>query len=465
METGTYPRPAFPVAWVLGAGISGEAAALLLAHRGWAVTVLDGAPADKLADAATRLRPAGIVLVPETGILPPGAPGVAVVSPGLPSGAPLRVAAAQRGISLISELELGARHLRCPMVAVTGSKGKSSLVKVIADTLRLAGRKALPGGNYGTALSALADTESGLDWAVVECSSFQLEDVVDFRPRLAVFLNLSPDHLDRHGTMDAYRDIKLRLFERQDGDDVALLPSTQADGGIKATFAAKYRRPFETFGMEANAVWQYAPGAILRRTGTPVRIDLRGSPFDNEVLGPAAAAGVAVLWHAGVAPEAISEGFRTYVPLDHRMQPVATVNGVRYVNDSKATSLTALRAAVRMVSGPVRLIAGGRLKEEMTLTAKELLTAGVEKAYLIGECAGEMAAVWSPELAVEVCGTLGVAVEHAARDAGPGDTVLLSPGTASFDQFRNFQERGTVFANLAHRLEAVASGRTEETSK
>jgi UDP-N-acetylmuramoylalanine--D-glutamate ligase len=359
------------------------------------------------------------------------------------------------------------------MIAVTGSKGKSSLVKVIADTLTLAGLRAAPGGNFGTAVCTLADERPDLDWAVIECSSFQLETVDAFRPRVGIVLNLSPDHLDRHGDMATYRDTKLRMLARQASGDTALLPAGADPWGLREAHAKGAPRTpnaqcpapqAELFGTEPDAAWRYEPGAVVRNAPDGCRIDIAGSPFDNPILGRAAAAGVAALWHAGVAHAVISQGFKTYEPLAHRMQPVAEIDGVRYVNDSKATSLTALKAAVRMLPGRKRLIAGGRLKEKISADAKELLTAGVRKAYLIGECASAMAAAWSPELDVQICGTLEAAVECAGREAEPGETVLLSPGTASFDQFRDFQDRGNAFMALVQRLRD-ARHRTQERTE
>lgn len=441
------------VAWILGAGISGQAAAALLLHRGWRVTVLDSADEAKIGEAVRRLCADGATVRCSAFSLPDGPVDCVVVSPGMAADAPLREDAIRRGMSLWSELELGARFLRCPMIAVTGSKGKSSLVKVIADTITLSGRRAAPGGNFGTAISTLADERPELDWAVVECSSFQLETVDTFCPRIGIILNLSPDHLDRHGTMESYRDTKLRMLVRQSADDVALLPSGPDPWELVRAYEGLTGRRPELFGAEAEAVWRYTPGTVAATDGRCPAIDIAGSPFDNPILGRAAAAGVAALWHAGVEPAVISRGFTGYAPLVHRMQLVAEIGGVRYINDSKATSLTAQLAAVRMLQGPSRLIAGGRLKEKITANAKELLTAGVKKAYLIGECAGEMAAAWSPDLNVQVCGTLEAAVECAGRETEPGETVLLSPGTASFDQFRDFQDRGDQFMALVEGLQ------------
>lgn len=436
--------PISPSVWILGAGTSGAAAARLFDAHGYAVRVLDDDPAK----AAT--------LQQHLATPPPPAdttPAFAVVSPGLPPEAPLRRSAIERDIPLVSEIDAALPFLppSCPQIGVTGSKGKSSLVKLIADALTLGGRRAVPCGNYGTALASVALQTPPPNVAVVECSSFQLETTRKFRPSVGIFLNLSPDHLARHGGMEGYRDAKLRLFQAQGSDDVALLPSSATGRSIQA----RYRElglhgRVETFGTEPDADWRWERGAVCGPHG--VRLAIGGSYFDNEVLGPAAAAGAAACLLSGLDAETTATALRTFTALPHRMQWVRTLAGVRYIDDSKATSLTALLAGVRMVGGPVRLIAGGRLKENDLEIGKELVTFGVQKGYLIGECAERLSSAWSEVLPVEICGTLDVAVAHAAAESRQGETVLLSPGTASFDQFRSFEDRGNRFTDIVHLL-------------
>ena len=484
---------------MLGCGASGQAAARLLLGRGYAVTVLDGAAEERIGEAAAALRALGAtVLCGEAAVLPKEClrrknhatdknvcATICCVSPGIAWDAAWCGEAAARGAEVVAELEVGARALAeagVAMVAVTGSKGKSSVVKLIADTLALSGRSAVACGNYGTALCDVAlkyvgasssvhqDTPVGADLcvrpgegahagaplrasatmvAVVECSSFQLEGVRGFRPRVAAVLNVSADHLDRHGSISRYRDIKLRVFESQGEGDVALLPSGDDPYGIREAFGRLYPgRRYESFGVEAEAAWRYGEGRV---TGGGVCVDVGGTYFDNAVLGRAAAAAVAVLCHAGLSAEEIEAGFRRFVPLPHRMQCVGMLQGVTYINDSKATSFAAQLAALSMVKAPVRLIAGGRLKEREIPPVKKLVTSGVVKVYLIGECASVLMKEWGDGVGAEICGTLEQAVERAARDAHPGETVLLSPGTASFDQFTNYQERGDVFTRWMER--------------
>jgi UDP-N-acetylmuramoylalanine--D-glutamate ligase len=364
----------------------------------------------------------------------------------------LRRSAAALGLDVCSELDAALPFLRCRAIAaVTGSKGKSSLVKLLADALTLGGRTAVPCGNYGTALAEVALREPPPDVAVVECSSFQLETTRNLRPDVGVFLNLSPDHLARHGGMEGYRDAKLRLFQAQTPADTALLPYTSVGRTLWERYRALgLRGRAATFGAEPDADWRWVPGSVHGPGG--VRLDIAGSYFDNAVLGPAAAAGAAACLLSGLDAETTAAALRAFVPLPHRMQCVRTLAGVRYVDDSKATSLTALLAGVRMAGGPVRLIAGGRLKENELKIGKELVTAGVQKGYLIGECAEKLSAAWSGDFPVEICGTLDVAVAKAAAESRRGETVLLSPGTASFDQFRSFEERGNRFTHIVHLL-------------
>jgi UDP-N-acetylmuramoylalanine--D-glutamate ligase len=448
---------------VLGAGVSGLAAARLLLRRGWRATLLDegseprlgsaGTPEAERAKTVAALREEGVSVSFGATALPAGKPALVVLSPGIPPSSRLRRAADSCGALQWSELELGWRRLECPMIAVTGSKGKSSLVKLIADTLALAGKRVAIGGNYGTPLSSVALESAALDWVVVECSSFQLEAVEMFRPDIGIVLNLSPDHLDRHGTMAAYLGTKLRLLARQRGSDVALLPAADDDDWELAATYAKVGggRPHKSFGLSADADWRYEAGKVSAGGEWGQSLDIANSAFDNPVLGPAAAAGVAALTYAGVDAEVIQRGFAEFTPLPHRMQLVVEIDGVRYVNDSKATSFAALLAALSMTVGRVRLIAGGRLKGSDLPTGKELVTRGVIKAYLIGESAGALASEWASHLEIQACGTMEEAVASARREARPGDTVLLSPGAASYDQFTSFEERGQRFVDCVTR--------------
>ena len=446
--------PSFRNAIVFGAGASGRAAARALLRRGvrTAVAVREAdAATDALAALGARVM-AGDPAASVAEWTRENGSGAAVFSPGIPPSAPEFAAAVGAGLRVVGELALGCALFEGRQVAVTGSKGKSSLVKLLADALSADGRPAVPCGNYGTPVCEVADLAPAPAFAVLECSSFQLQTADDaLRPEAAVLLNLSVDHLNRHGTMEAYREAKLSLFAWQAPDALALLPAPDEDPfALARTFERLFPgRAFETFGASAGADWRYADHAVAG-TASGFRADVRGSYFDNAVLGPAAAAACAVLHRLGLSPEAAGRALRAFEPLPHRMSRVGASGGVVWIDNSKATSLAALLASVRMAPKPVRLLAGGRLKEPLSTSGKELLDSGVEIAYTLGECGAEMARAWSAALPVRECGTLEEAVRRAASGLAPGarGSVLLAPGTASFDQFRNFEERGDAFARF-----------------
>ena len=451
-------------ALVLGAGLSGEWAARLLLARGGKAIVLDEGDGVKSADAAARIRSAGGAVRFGKGDLPDDAFDVCVVSPAFALGHPWIAACMERGIPVISELELGAHYWRGKILAVTGSKGKSSFVKLCADTLGQV-VSASPAGNYGIPLCRLALEQPGLQWAVTEVSSFQMEHSPTFHPHIAVLLNLQPDHLDRHGSMAEYRALKMRMFANMsrrylnNSDshsffyrrELALFPA-----GFDVDPAIFKNTDCLFFGDTPGCDWYYVPSAVRFRSYRGVgpfskygNYSIAGSWFDNDVLGPAAAAGVAALLQAGLPAHAVKQGFKTFQPLPHRMQQIAADRrGTRFVDDSKATSLSALAAALKMAKAPVRLIAGGVLKEKELGGVKELLTRTTEKVYLIGDCAEQMFQAWSASVPCEVCGALDQAVTSAVRESQPGETVLLSPGAASLDQFTSYRERGERFGEL-----------------
>ena len=333
---------------------------------------------------------------------------------------------ASPGVPVKSELQLGCKalaRLGWKLLAVTGSKGKSSVVKAVADAIRLAGGRAFECGNYGRPVSDLVGEAPG--WAVVEVSSFQLE-TTSLPPgafEAAALLNLQEDHLDRHGGVEAYHALKRRLLG----------------------FA---KRSFDLSG-------QSGAGLLAAAAADGLADSLAGSYFDNDVLRPNGVAALLLMETAGVPRETMSRALADFEPLPHRMEVVAEIGGVRYVDDSKATSVAALEAGVRMCAASgrpsVRLVAGGLPKGDDPKSALETLTKRVKKVYLIGKCAEAFKTAWGSSVDCEVCGTMERAVEAAAREAVEGETVLLSPGAASFDQFESFGERGDVFADLAKR--------------
>lgn len=413
-----------PRAVVLGAGRSGQAAKRLLESSGAEVVLLDGD-----------------VQFPEADLC------LAVVSPGIPAEHPWLAACAARGIPVVSELELGFRFWRGRILAVTGSKGKSSVVKLCADALAMAGDTAAPCGNYGTPLCELVLSEPPPHWAVVEVSSFQLERVSRFRPDIAVLLNLHADHLDRHGTIERYAETKFRLFARFHAEDDVAFVEADAFRRALAAGAAGAERLAASAGADAAA----AGGAegILAFGAAPSR-GLPAPPasgyFSARPLRPAATAAGLALAAAGLDAAEIEEAFGAFSPLPHRMEVVAERDGVVFIDNSKATSLAALAASLEMAGRPSRLIAGGRLKEKDLDPAKIQLANFAKKVYLIGECSRSLYEAWHEAVPCEECGTMEAAVMAAARDAGRGEAVLLAPGCASFDQFGGYAERGDRFA-------------------
>ena len=306
-------------------------------------------------------------------------------------------------------------------------------------------------GNYGLPLCAVARQSDLFDWLVVEVSSFQLERVQTFCPRVGVLLNLQPDHLDRHGDMDTYRRLKGRLFDRMTAGHTGVIETTLMADVSRETPG---RPHWVTFGRPGTADWTYDAGSVSGPDGEEREVvGVGGTAFDNAVLGLGAAAAVAALRACGVPCAAVGDAIRDFAPLPHRLRHVATIRGVRFVDDSKATNIAALAAAVRMTRGPIRLIAGGLLKEKDLTWVKEVLANEVARVYLIGAGTLLMEEQWSDRVACRSCGTLDRAVEAARDDAEEGDCVLLSPGCASFDQFKNYRERGEHFEQLVRRFE------------
>jgi UDP-N-acetylmuramoylalanine--D-glutamate ligase len=433
-------------ALVLGLGGSGLAAARLLRRRGIAVTAVDArAPDDATLKALAAIgvsvrAPCGDGLEPEAGL--------AVASPGVPADGPWIRACRARGVPVISEIELGwLCRGRAKVLAVTGSNGKSTLVKLCAEALERAGLKAVPVGNYGRPVCD-AVLEREWDWLVIEVSTFQLETVESFRPDIGVLLNIFPNHLDRHGTLEAYAGLKGRLFARMEAGDTALVQ--------EAALAALPARAFgggrlRLFGDGPACAYRPEPGRVRLPEGAFVSI--LGTPFDNPVLGEAAAAAAGALEAAGLPSAALEAAAAGFVMLPHRMQAVRVAGGVTFVNDSKATNLTALGAALKMTPFPVRLIAGGLLKEADAGGVKDLLVKKCVKVYGIGKTAPFLEKAWGGSVPFEDCRDLERAVRTAWLEAKEGDTVLLSPGCASFDQFRNFEERGARFICVVQALE------------
>lgn len=431
-------------AMVCGLGASGVAAARLLRAEGADVCAVDERDLPESRRRAAALEALGCAVALGAAPPPAGDFDVAVASPGLPVDGAFLSEIRRRGIPLLSEMELGWSRFRGRTIAVTGSNGKSSVVKALAECLEASGQRAVPCGNYGLPVCQAVLDAPDAAWLVIEASSFQLETCAEFRPDVAVLMNVLPNHLDRHGTLEAYARLKARLFARQRAGDFALTPP---EWRVRFREWSGGQGEWRTFGTEAACDFRFAPHRLA--AGGAAGIDVAGAYFDNEVLGPNAAALFGAALAAGVPAETVAAALRAFRPLPHRAEPVGEYGGVRYVNDSKATNLSALIASVRMQDRPVWLIAGGRPKETDFSAALPVLKARVRGALLIGEAAAAMAAAWRAAVPCEICGTLDRAVAAARRAAAPGETVLLAPACTSYDQFRAYGERGDAFRRLA----------------
>lgn len=426
---------------VLGLGKSGMAAARLLRRRGLSVSIADSGVSPELRQRAAEFTTLGCD-VKLGGDALSGNFDQCVVSPGFASNNSILSDLRKREIPIIAEFELGWSCLSSRVLAVTGSNGKSTLAKLCAEAITHAGLKVCLGGNYGVPLCRIVDEGFDWDWVILEVSSFQLETARIFRPDIGILLNLHPNHLDRHGNFVTYRDLKFRLFENMGKGDTAIIAADTArqfpDLGDQA------RRL--TFGDDFSSDYQYRPGAIYLVDGAEVAaVNLCGTVFDNPVLGLSVAAAAAAMRAGGVDMIHLESAARKFERLPHRLEDIGTVGGVRFVNDSKATNVAALLAALQTMERPIRLIAGGQGKGESFAPVAELLAEKVAVVYLFGRDAEVMAAAWRDHVSCRLCSSLSDACAVAWREARPGDTILLSPACASFDQFKDFTERGECF--------------------
>jgi len=445
---------------VVGLARTGVATALFCAARGALVTATDTLSSAELADSAAKLTPAGVSL--ELGghrresFL---AADLIIPSPGVSFDQPDLLAARKKGIAVWSEIELAWRFLRGRLVAITGSNGKTTTTALTGHILQSAGLPVLVGGNIGTPLISLVEDSSDASIAVVELSSFQLEAIVAFRPDLSVFLNLTPDHIDRHGSMESYAAAKARIFENQKREDAAVM---NADDPLSARYAPSRPRvywfsrkkevPRGAFVRGDEIV--FCDGDAEARLASRSEIPMRGQHNLENVLAAATAACL-----AGAAPAAIAEGVRSFPGVEHRLQFVAEIAGVQFFNDSKATNVDATEKALEAFPGNLLVILGGKDKGSDYRPLRPLLERGARRAYLIGAAAEKIAGQIEGAVPFEQCGTLDRAVHAAFRAARPGDIVLLAPACASFDQFQNYEHRGRVFVELVRELAAGAAVR------
>jgi UDP-N-acetylmuramoylalanine--D-glutamate ligase len=436
---------------VVGAARSGVAAAELLVRRGATVTLTD---LRERIDDEDRLRAAGVDL--ELGGHHAStftSADLIVTSPGVPHRQPLIEAARQAGVPVMGELELASRWLRGRIVAITGTKGKSTTTTLAGRMLEAGGHRVLVGGNIGHALSAQVDESTEDTIHVIEASSFQLEAADTFHPWIAVLLNFSPDHLDRHATVEEYAAAKARIFARQTDDDWAVLNVDDAEALAMASGGHARQLLFSLHGELSDGV-VVDGDAIVRRTRTGIE---RLVPLSAiRLLGPHLVADVvaaaAVAWLARVDAAAMTRAVEGFQGLEHALEPVGEVGGVRFVNDSKATNIEAARRAIESFDDGVVVILGGRFKGGDFRDLLEPLQSRHATVVAIGESRPLIADAFGGQLGVHQADDMSTAVRTAFASASPGHTVVLAPACASFDMFRDYAERGRVFKQEVLRL-------------
>ncbi len=433
------PRPPLPPGpyLVVGLARSGVAAARMLSAHGdvMGCDFAEPAEAASLEGVEVRLRSDGLDLLGRTRTV--------VKSPGVPREAPVIVAARERGLDVVGELELAWRLLPNEFVAVTGTNGKTTTVELLGAIYRAARRPVDVAGNVGTPLASLVGKIDPEATVVCEASSFQLEDSSEFAPECAVLLNVSEDHLDRHGTFEDYLAAKLRIFQNQDEDDVAVLPAGFAGQQGRAR-TLRFGGPDADLAERDGELWW--EGARMMDAS---ELRLRGRHNVENAMAASAAA-----LARGIDPDPLREALRTFAGVPHRLEEVAERGGVLFVNDSKATNVASALVGIEAFDGGVHLIAGGSLKGGGFSGLREAVTGRCRACYLIGEAAQQLETDLADTVPLERCGDLEHAVEAAADAAQPGEVVLLSPACASYDQFRNFEERGDRFRALAQGIAA-----------
>jgi UDP-N-acetylmuramoylalanine--D-glutamate ligase len=446
---------------VVGLARTGLAASLFCAARGAHVTATDSRTEGEIGEPIAKLKSAGVMLElgghRQTTYLEQD---LIVPSPGVPAD-DLRLKAARAAeVTIWSEIELAYRFMKGRLIGITGSNGKTTTTSLVAHILKKAGVQTILAGNIGTPLIACAGEMNENSWTVAELSSFQLELIDTFRPDIGVLLNLTPDHLDRHHTMEAYAAAKARLFENQTSADAAIL---NADDPATVQHAPSAPHLF-WFGRKKEV----QQGAHVRGNKIIFRsneneeellrledIHLVGAHNLENVLAAAAAARL-----AGASAAQIAAGVRSFPGVEHRIEFVAEIGGVRYYNDSKATNVDATLKALEAFPGRILVILGGKDKDSDYAVLRAPLREKAILALLIGAAADKIEQQISGSVAIERSETIERAVETAAHAAQPGDIVLLAPACASFDQFQNYEHRGRVFKELVHQLESHVAGAT-----
>jgi UDP-N-acetylmuramoylalanine--D-glutamate ligase len=445
---------------VVGLGRSGVASAFFLQERGARVIVSDSKSEAQLQSEVPALLDRGISI--ETGRHGERTfrdQDLIVVSPGVPSDQPQLQHARTLGIPVIGEVELAFRFLQGKVLAITGSNGKTTTTTLVGEILSKSGKKTLVGGNIGTPVISLAGQSTPDSLVVLEISSFQLESIQQFRPWIAAILNITPDHLDRHHTFQAYVDAKARIFENQQAGDFAVL---NADDPTCLALRDKVKGPPLWFSRKQrveSGAFLNGDQIIFRQNGQeqPVLgrsdIQLKGEHNVENVL-----AAVAMTMVAGCSAQQVRQAVKEFRAVEHRLELVAAINGVTFYNDSKATNVDATVKALESFPGNIHVILGGKDKGSDYSVLNPLLRERVKRVYLIGAASDKIASQVQNATAIVRSGTLERAVRQAFDAAKPGDVVLLAPACASFDQFENYEHRGRVFKDLVQLLAPVTTG-------
>jgi len=436
---------------VAGLGKSGLAAIHLLVEKGLHLSGTDSRPLSELPGVGPLFEKLGVTFELQT----PAAfqnKDVIVLSPGVPTDLPELIDAQRRGVRIIGEVELASFDLRGPNIGITGANGKTTTTALIGHLLRECGIACQVGGNIGLPPTAMVKTSRDDQWNVLELSSFQLETISNFRAQIGVCLNITPDHLDRHHTFEAYAAAKRRLFETQKDGDFAVL---NADDPTTQSFAEGIESTPVWFSLTrpvADGVW-LEDGEIFSGDSFLMpasEIPLRGRHNIENVMAAAAAAKL-----AGASPEGIRAAVRTFPGVEHRIEFVRNANGVNYYNDSKATNVDATLKSIDAFGGGLWIILGGKDKGSDYSPLIEPLRRNARAALLIGAAAEKIASQIEGSVELVRCGTLQAAVEYGATHAKAGETVLLAPACASFDQFNNYEERGRMFKTFVANIVSI----------
>ncbi len=441
---------------VVGLGRSGIAAALFLKQQGARVTVSDTRSAKTLGDEIPRLLEAGVMVESGGhGLLTFRRQDLIVVSPGVPLDTPEVALAAASGTEILGELELASRFLQGSVVAITGSNGKTTTTTLIGEIFRAAQRPTQVGGNIGLPVIELIAASTPETWNILEVSSFQLETANQFRPRIAIVTNLTPDHLDRHKTFERYRDAKARITQQQTAEDFLILNAEDVE---TQKFAAKTRAQIYWFsGARRIKQGAFVHGESIfflgKEGGKPepvlpiAEIPLKGAHNVENVL-----AGVCAAKLAGIENEVIRATVAQFKAVEHRLEHVRTVRGIDYFNDSKATNVDATLKALASFPSGIHLILGGKDKNSDYTQLAALLRERVAAVYTIGSAAEKIERELAGVVKIEQAETLARAVALANAAATPGEIVLLAPACSSFDQFENYEHRGRTFRDLVNAL-------------